>query len=155
MPEALNDRAADNWRPFLAIADLAGGDWPRRARDAAQLLSGEQDDSAVNVELLADIRTAFGDGDEMKSADLVAALVADPERPWAEWGHGRALTRNSSAGCSGRLASPPRRFTPPGGRTERVTPGCVSRRHGRLIVLVKMPRAAPNPLPKGASVKCR
>jgi hypothetical protein len=25
MPEALNDRAADNWRPLLAIADLTGG----------------------------------------------------------------------------------------------------------------------------------
>ena len=25
IPDALNDRAADNWRPLLAIADLAGG----------------------------------------------------------------------------------------------------------------------------------
>ena len=28
VPPALNDRQADNWRPLLAIADLAGGDWP-------------------------------------------------------------------------------------------------------------------------------
>ena len=28
VPRALNDRQADNWRPLLAIADLAGGDWP-------------------------------------------------------------------------------------------------------------------------------
>ena len=27
MPD-LNDRAADNWHPLLAIADLAGGTWP-------------------------------------------------------------------------------------------------------------------------------
>ena len=27
---ALNDRASDNWRPLLAIADLAGGEWPTR-----------------------------------------------------------------------------------------------------------------------------
>jgi hypothetical protein len=26
--EALNHRAADNWRPLLAISDLAGGKWP-------------------------------------------------------------------------------------------------------------------------------
>jgi putative DNA primase/helicase len=32
IPDALNDRAADNWRPLLAIADLAGGEWPARAR---------------------------------------------------------------------------------------------------------------------------
>ena len=29
MPD-LNDRAAGNWRPLLAIAELAGGTWPRR-----------------------------------------------------------------------------------------------------------------------------
>ena len=100
IPDALNDRAADNWRPLLAIADLAGGDWPRRARDAACLLSGEHDDSAVNVGMLADIRTAFGDRDEMKSADLVAALVADPERPWAEWARGKPLTQKQLAGLT-------------------------------------------------------
>jgi putative DNA primase/helicase len=42
IPDALNDRAADNWRPLLAIADLAGEDWPKRAREAALVLSGEE-----------------------------------------------------------------------------------------------------------------
>src|SRR5262249_49044689 len=28
VPDTLHDRAADNWRPLLAIADLAGGQWP-------------------------------------------------------------------------------------------------------------------------------
>jgi putative DNA primase/helicase len=32
VPGELHDRAADNWRPLLAIADLSGGDWPERAR---------------------------------------------------------------------------------------------------------------------------
>jgi len=32
VPDALNDRAADNWRPLLAIADLVGGEWPQLAR---------------------------------------------------------------------------------------------------------------------------
>lgn len=31
IPAGLNDRAADNWRPLLAIADEAGGAWPGRA----------------------------------------------------------------------------------------------------------------------------
>jgi hypothetical protein len=35
MPEGLTDRAADIWEPLLAIADLAGGEWPARARQAA------------------------------------------------------------------------------------------------------------------------
>jgi hypothetical protein len=34
MPEGLYSRAADNWRPLLAIAALAGGDWPTRAEAA-------------------------------------------------------------------------------------------------------------------------
>jgi putative DNA primase/helicase len=99
IPVALNDRAADNWRPLLAIADLAGGTWPRRAREAACLLSGEgQDSTSVNVELLADIRLAFREADVLRSADLVAKLVEDPERPWATWRHGKPLTQKQLAG---------------------------------------------------------
>src|SRR5262249_33816347 len=123
IPDALNDRAADNWRPLLAIADLAGGDWPRRARDAACLLSGEHDDSAVNVGLLADIRTAFGDRDEMKSADLVAALVGAPSRAFILGSARAALISvlslspmpRRSACCAGkshaRTLSAPRTFS--------------------------------------------
>ena len=94
----LNDRAADNWRPLLAIADLAGGTWPKEARRAACLLSGEQQDGAIGVELLRDIRSAFGDDDVIRSSDLVAKLTADAERPWAEWKHGRPLTQKQLAG---------------------------------------------------------
>jgi hypothetical protein len=97
IPDALNDRAADNWRPLLAIADLAGGDWPKKAQDAALVLSGEEV-STFNVDLLADIRAAFGEAEIITSADLVAALVADPERPWATWGKGdKPLTQNGLA----------------------------------------------------------
>ena len=97
IPQALNDRAADNWRP-LPIADMAGGAWPQRAREAACVLSGEGHDSAENVNLLADIRDAFGDAEVMRSADLVAELVSDPERPWVEWRHGKPLTQKQLGG---------------------------------------------------------
>jgi Protein of unknown function (DUF3631) len=76
-PKQLNDRAADNWRPLLAIAELAGGDWPKLAREAACLLSGEVDTDAMGIELLKDIRAAFEDDDEIRSADLIAKLTAD------------------------------------------------------------------------------
>jgi putative DNA primase/helicase len=98
VPEVLNDRAADNWRPLLAIADLAGGTWPEEARRVACLLSGEEQDGAINVELLRDIRTAFGDDEVIRSADLIEKLVADPERPWADWRRGRPLTQKQLAG---------------------------------------------------------
>jgi putative DNA primase/helicase len=96
MPD-LNDRAADNWRPLLAIADLAGGTWPEEARRAACLLSGEEQ-GAIGVGLLRDIRSVFGDDDVIRSSDLVAKLTAEPERPWAEWRYGRPLTQKQLAG---------------------------------------------------------
>jgi putative DNA primase/helicase len=103
VPEVLNDRAADNWRPLLAIADLAGSRWPKQARQAARLLSGDgHESSSINVELLADIKAAFGDAEVIRSADLVAKLIADPERPWLEWKHGRPLTQKQL----GRLLAP-------------------------------------------------
>jgi Protein of unknown function (DUF3631) len=97
IPDALNDRAADNWRPLLAIADLAGGDWPKKAQDAALVLSGEEVPTS-NVDLLIDIKKAFGKADYITSADLVAALTTDPERPWATWGkNDKPLTQNQLA----------------------------------------------------------
>ena len=93
IPDVLDDRAADNWRPLLPIADLAGDAWPRRAREAACLLSGEgHDATSIGVELLADIQRAFGDEPALRSVDLVARLNADPERPWVEWQNGKPLT---------------------------------------------------------------
>src|SRR5262249_48902232 len=38
LPPGLSDRQTDVWEPLLAIADLAGGDWPQRARQAALVL---------------------------------------------------------------------------------------------------------------------
>jgi putative DNA primase/helicase len=99
IPDALDDRAADNWRPLLAIADLAGDAWPRRAREAACLLSGEGHDAAsIEIDLLADIKRAFGDEPALRSVDLVAKLNADPERPWVEWQNGKPLTPKQLGG---------------------------------------------------------
>src|SRR5437588_10694681 len=36
MPEELDDRQADNWRPLLAIADAPGSAWAALARRAAR-----------------------------------------------------------------------------------------------------------------------
>jgi putative DNA primase/helicase len=97
VPETLHDRAADNWRPLLAIADRADGDWPALARKAACDLSSVEEDSSLNVLLLTDVRAAFGTDAVMKSADLVAALVADPEKPRAEYNRGKPLSQRQLA----------------------------------------------------------
>jgi putative DNA primase/helicase len=90
LPDSLNDRAADNWEPLLAIADLAGDDWGKKARNAAKALSGEraEADDDDGVELLHDIRAAFAasDHEAIFTKDLIDRLVADEERPWAAYG---------------------------------------------------------------------
>src|SRR5439155_1048392 len=51
VPDALHDRAAEAWEPLLAVADLAGGEWPSRARAAALELHGaEPDTDSVRVQ---------------------------------------------------------------------------------------------------------
>lgn len=95
IPEQLGDRAADNWRPLLAIADAAGGDWPTRARHAALTLSGEASgDASIRVQLLGDIREAFrGCGkDRLTTDELLGLLVSMRDRPWGDWTHGRAIS---------------------------------------------------------------
>lgn len=86
LPESLHDRARDNWRPLVAIADLAGGDWPKLARAAAVALTPTEDTSD-GVQLLEDLRAIFteqGDPEHILSGDLVTALLALESRPWLE-----------------------------------------------------------------------
>lgn len=99
LPESLHDRARDCWRPLVAIADLAGGAWPSKARTAALALSGDGDAESLGVELLKDIRAAFDALAiaRMGSAELVAKLIEDAERPWATADRGRPLTQNTLA----------------------------------------------------------
>lgn len=56
MPDTLSNRAADNWRPLLAIAAVAGGDWPRRLKTAALAHAGTADSALLEM-LLADMCT--------------------------------------------------------------------------------------------------
>lgn len=100
VPEGLHDRAADNWRPLLAIADAAGGAWPEQARKAAALLGGVANDGdSAGPMLLADVRDVFKEKkvDRLPSADLVTELVKMEERPWPEWSRGNPLSATGLA----------------------------------------------------------
>jgi Protein of unknown function (DUF3631) len=101
MPAGLSDRAEDVWEPLLAIADLAGGDWPQRARCAAVALSGNRtdDEDSHRVQLLRDVRAIFMKRgiDEIGSTDLVFALNAIEESPWAGWSRGTGLSTHALA----------------------------------------------------------
>ncbi|MFM0338150.1 DUF3631 domain-containing protein [Paraburkholderia fungorum] len=95
LPDALHDRAADNWEPLLQIAEVAGGAWPETARRAALKLSGESEQSqSAGAELLADIQEAFETHrvQRISSADLLTHLFNDEEKPWATWNRGKPMT---------------------------------------------------------------
>jgi putative DNA primase/helicase len=105
VPEALHDRAADNWRTLLAIADCAGGEWPKRARDAALALASIEDSESTRELLLRDLKALFNpvpedltadppiigrEGrDVLFTAEILDALAQMVERPWPEFGKAR------------------------------------------------------------------
>jgi putative DNA primase/helicase len=109
MPATIYNRAADNWRPLLAMAELAGGEWPDRSRNAAIELSGTGDDNAsTGVLLLGDIRELFHKDplrdelfdpprEALFTVEILAALHADETKPWSEWKNGKAITSTQLA----------------------------------------------------------
>jgi Protein of unknown function (DUF3631) len=115
MPDELNDRAQDNWRPLIAIADAMSKDLGERARAAALAIDAEAAfaDDDTSLLALADVDDVFKDKQEgaarvgqvvvaLTSEDIVKALVALPDRPWATWrkgsGNGREpMTKHSLA----------------------------------------------------------
>ena len=101
----LANRAADNWRPLLAIADLAGSDWPARARAVAQQAEAAKQDQSKRIMALSDIRdffTASPDIDRVPSIELAATLGAMENRPWPEWRNSKPITPTALA----RLLAP-------------------------------------------------
>ena len=101
-----NDRAKDMWDPLLAIADVAGGGWPERAREAGRRLvdASEERAAGTNVDLLllGDIRDIFEccapedepqrknwRGPRLLTKRLLEELHALEERPWGAWGRAK------------------------------------------------------------------
>nr|WP_225447404.1 DUF3631 domain-containing protein [Streptacidiphilus sp. PB12-B1b] len=99
----VEDRAADTWEPLVIIADLAGGPWPRRARQAcSRMVASEaetEEENPSGARILADIRRIFhaaGDPDSITTDQLLFTLNGDPEAPWAESGRGGLTPRGLS-----------------------------------------------------------
>jgi Protein of unknown function (DUF3631) len=89
LPPGIEDRNADMWEPLIAVADLAGGDWPERARAAAvTLVTALQDaEPSLGVRLLMDMRTVFEAGGmpaHMRSPAILTELQGIEESPWRD-----------------------------------------------------------------------
>jgi hypothetical protein len=93
MPVGIEDRSADCWEPLIAIADVAGGDWPKRSRAAAVFLtkSASTETETKGVELLGHVREAFGTHEKLWTVDILQGLHDRDESPWKEMGGGKPL----------------------------------------------------------------
>jgi hypothetical protein len=90
VPASLDDRAADNWRPLLSIADVVGGHWPSIARDAIAALTntvGSAEANSIREQLLIALREIFAgcDVDRLFTETIVTALKARDDEPWPLW----------------------------------------------------------------------
>ena len=95
MSEALDDRTRNNWRILLAIALCASPEWYERGHRAALVLSGlSEPQKTRGNELLEDIRRAWNISGEtrMSTSDMIHALCADDEAPWATHDYGKRIT---------------------------------------------------------------
>jgi hypothetical protein len=105
LPPGAFNRFADNWRPLAALADLAGGRWPGRARAAILSDLGQAEEDELGHQLLEDIKAIFetlvdADGKtrpatKLASSMIVGTLKEMDDRPWNELGRsGVPITQN-------------------------------------------------------------
>jgi hypothetical protein len=112
--DELRDRQNDICEPLIVIADIAGGHWPRLAREALVELCGGQvdEDGNLGVKLLADIRNIFErdhSTDRLPTKELLDGLIeVETDAPWAGWWEKevRAGTINSPASKLARFLKP-------------------------------------------------
>jgi len=105
----VEDRHADVWSPLVAVADLAGGDWPQRIRHSCLTMATRADsdasDGSLGMKLLEDVHSAFDGVEFLTSKELVDRLHALDESPWQD----RHLTMNKLARMLAPYAVKPRK----------------------------------------------
>src|SRR5262249_55754184 len=118
MPPGIEDRAGDMWEPLLAIADAAGGDWPKRARDAATELAGaaKEAEPSLGVRLVADLKIVFDKRGEDKLATMQSSNLADIALIADVQGDGEEKANNTSPDDPGPISDCLRRH--PGRRCD-------------------------------------
>ena len=134
----LEDRAADTWEPLVAVADLAGGLWPGLARDAAVVLTADQDPRrrvSDRIRLLADFRAAFaalGYPEAVTTKDLLKAAELRPRGPMVRHRPQRAH-RQAARRPARRLRDPVRHHPVPDRPGQGLPPARLHRRLGAVL----------------------
>jgi len=94
MPTELHDRAGDVWEPLVCLGDIAGGEWPERARQAAIGLTMRAQENCPIGNLLMDAFVLITDlkAERLFSRELAARLDRYYQRPWMEGLKGKPVT---------------------------------------------------------------
>ena len=107
-PPELKPRQRNIAKPLLAIADLAGGEWPDRAREALVRTCAKEKLISQGTQLLDDIRSIIltASVDKMTTNELLERLVRveSANSPWPVWWEGD-LKAGKTHGPGKKLAS--------------------------------------------------
>jgi hypothetical protein len=103
MPQGLDNRLAQLWRPLLAVADSAGKEWPKLARASAVWTIKDRPDT--NPRIIADLAFVLendgnlkaairskGRGSVVPTSDLIDALCRIEDGEWSGTQGRRRLT---------------------------------------------------------------
>jgi hypothetical protein len=84
LPPGFTNRIRVNWKMLLAIGELAGGAWPKRARDAALALEVDRDEPSAGIRLFQGLQDIWDDVTEQNrsSQNICIALQAHPSGEW-------------------------------------------------------------------------
>jgi hypothetical protein len=94
MPDGFFSRLEENYHLLFAIADLAGGDWPKKARAAAVRLARSRDLPSLGKRLLAIFYDLFVRHGSVLTSKRAEALVPAEDDEFADYkGSGRPITR--------------------------------------------------------------
>jgi Protein of unknown function (DUF3631) len=86
-----------NWHVQLAVADLAGSDWSKRARAAAVKLDDRREELSEGIRALAAFASVYTERGEITSEEMVKELNADPTGEWCEFRNRGPITQRQLA----------------------------------------------------------
>jgi putative DNA primase/helicase len=80
-----NNRIRMNFHLLFAIADLASGEWPKRAREAALELMKDQVESSEGMKAICAMDELLEHREKITSAEVIKTLAADPTSEWSNF----------------------------------------------------------------------
>lgn len=97
----VENRNGEVWEALLAVGDMAGGEWPQRARRAClEMVKGNESEpvKSPGQRLLDDLRSVWKVSDgNMSTAELIRRLYDVPGSPWRTLWPEAAAPREMSA----------------------------------------------------------